>query len=89
MSDNPQPWMTEYPTLATVLAAGLQTLASWDQHLPPPQTDVQRALRRRLKQRLNELLSLELREKAPEIADKMNELYARLEKITGVRAPRF
>lgn len=85
----PQPWMTEYPTLATVMAAGLQTLASWDEHLPTPQTDVQRVVRRRLKQRLNELLSQELREKAPDVADKLNEIYTRLEKITGVKAPRL
>ena len=40
-------WQRSYPTLETVMEAGLQTLCTWCDNLPPPQTDVQRTVLRR------------------------------------------
>lgn len=46
---------TTYPDLATMMAADLRTLVIWRKNLSPPQTDVQRTVRRRLEKRWLEL----------------------------------
>jgi len=69
-----------------VRAASFQTLDTWDNSLPSPQTDVEHTVRRRIKARLFEMAGKECREKAPEIADKWNELMNKLESV-GINAP--
>jgi hypothetical protein len=78
-------WQTEYPTVATVNGAAFATLQAWDEKLAPAQTDVERAVRRRIKKALFERAAEEVREKAPEIANKWNDLMDRIEGATGVR----
>lgn len=79
-------WKTTYPTIADVAAASLETLDAWIDNLPSPQTDVDRAVSRRLRARRDELLAKEVREKAPHIADKFNEIIDRLSSL-GVESP--
>lgn len=74
-------WQKTYPTLEAVMAASFQTLDTWRDNLPPPQTDVERTVLRRLKLRWAELLAVQVREQAPHIADKMNDLAARMERL--------
>jgi hypothetical protein len=81
-------WQKEYPTVATVNAAAFTTLQAWDEHLPPAQTDVERAVRRRIKKALFDRAVEEVREKAPDIADKWNGLMDQFERITGARGTR-
>jgi hypothetical protein len=79
-------WQTEYPTVATVNGAAFATLQAWDDQLPQAQTDVERAVRRRIKKALFERAGEEVRAKSPEIADKWNDLMDKIERVTGVRA---
>jgi hypothetical protein len=79
-------WQTEYPTVAMVSGAAFNTLQSWDEKLPQAQTDVERAVRRRIKKALFERAGEEVRAKSPEIADKWNDIMERVERLTGVRA---
>lgn len=79
-------WKTIYPTVADVKAASIGTLSVWDRHLPDPQTDVQRTVRRRIKRRLIEHAGAECREKAPEVVDSWNELMDMCEKL-GIPNP--
>lgn len=67
-------WQTTYPTVATVKAAHYQTLQTWDEKLPEPQTDVERTVRNRITKRLFKMTAAECREKAPEVADSWNKL---------------
>ncbi len=82
------PWQTEYPTIAMVNGAAFVTLQEWDDKLPAAQTDVERAVRRRIKKALFDRAAEEVREKAPDIADKWNGLMDRIEQITGIREAR-
>jgi len=82
-------WQTTYPTVATVMEAGFETLCTWADKLPPPQTDVERTVMRRITARQHELASNELRRKAPDIADKINSVSDMVEKLTGKKFPRF
>lgn len=79
-------WQTTYPTLATVMEAGFETLCTWCDKLPPPQTDVQRTVMRRLIARRDELLGQQVREKAPHIAEKFNDIVDRMERM-GIKSP--
>lgn len=79
-------WQQTYPTLATLNEANLQTLCAWVDNLPPPQTDVERTIHRRLLLRQNELMRKEVREVAPDIADKLDDLYRRMENL-GITPP--
>lgn len=79
-------WQKTYPNLATAMAASFETLGTWRDNLPPPQTDVERTVLRRITQRWEELGAVKVREQAPHIADKMNELADRLERI-GIGRP--
>ncbi len=74
-------WKTEYPTISTVKRASLQTLNTWSDNLPAPQSDVERTVRRRIEKRLFESAAKECREKAPDIADKWNELVDKMGKM--------
>lgn len=84
-----QQWQTEYPTLATVQEAAFQTLDTWCECLPHPQTDVERCVWRRLHALRDQRAGEQVREASPEIADKMNRVRELLEKVTGVKQPRW
>ena len=79
-------WQKTYPTLAAVSEAGFQTLCAWCDNLPPPQNDVERTVLRRLKARRDELLSSQVRETAPHIADRFNDILDRLQQL-GIKPP--
>ena len=79
-------WRTTYPTLAAVQVASLQTALTWDEHLPAPQTDVDRTVRRRLKLRINQLTGIEIRRQAPELADQFNTILDRMRDL-GIPTP--
>jgi Lar family restriction alleviation protein len=79
-------WQTTYPTLATVMEAGFETVCTWCEKLPAPQTDVERTVMRRLHARRDVLAGEQLRAVRPDIADKLNELVDRLERL-GVKSP--
>lgn len=72
-------WKTEYPTLATIKVAHAQTLQTWLDNLPAPQTDVEKTVYRRIEKRLFDMAAKECREKEPEIAKKWNELADKIE----------
>lgn len=78
-------WQTTYPTLEAVQLANLETVCTWCDKLPPPQTDVERTIARRLKARRDQLAGEALRRQHPEIADSLNNLADRLQNITGAR----
>jgi hypothetical protein len=79
-------WQKTYPTLATVMEAGFETLCTWCDSLPAPKTDVERTVMRRLKVRRDELLSQQVRAKAPHIAEKFNDIIDRMERL-GIKSP--
>lgn len=86
MPDRPYSWQTTYPALATVMEANYSTLTTWVESLPEPANDVERTVLRRLMLRRNELGLKELRVQAPEVADKLEELKAKLASI-GFKVP--
>ena len=79
-------WQRTYPALATVMQASFETLCTWCDKLPAPQTDVERTVMRRLKARRDELMGQQVREKAPHIAEKFNDIVDRLERL-GIKSP--
>ena len=79
-------WQTTYPSLATVMQASFETLDTWREKLPPPQTDVEHTVLRRLKARHHELLSAKVKETAPEIASRLNDIIDRMERM-GIKSP--
>ena len=79
-------WQRTYPTLATVMEASFETLCTWCDQLPAPQTDVERTVLRRLQARRDELMGQQVREKAPHIAEKCNDIVDRLERL-GIKSP--
>jgi hypothetical protein len=78
-------WQTTYPTVATVQAANFETIHTWLDNLPAPQTDVERTVHRRLIARHTELAAQQLRTHHPTIADAYNKLGDTLERIVGAR----
>lgn len=74
-------WQTTYPTLATAMAASFETLLTWSEQLPRPQTDVERTIMRRIIQRRDQFAGEQLRTHHPHIADTMNQLGDLMEKI--------
>lgn len=82
-------WQTEYPTIAMVNEAAFTTLDAWDRSLPAPQTDVEHAVRRRIKKCLLERAGEELRKTEPGIADQFNDVFSRMDKLFGTKSPRF
>jgi len=79
-------WQTTYPTLATVMEASFETLCTWAESLPVPTTDVERTVLRRLIARRHEMAAAQLREKAPHIADQLNDIIDRMERA-GIKSP--
>jgi len=79
-------WQKTYPALATVMEASFETLCTWCDNLPAPQCDVQRTVARRLRARRDELLAVEVRATAPHLADKLNEIIDRMERL-GLKSP--
>lgn len=84
MADQTYSWQTTYPTLATIMEANFDTLATWVEKLPPASNDVERTVARRLRVRYQELGHQQLRAQAPEIADQLDQLHARL-RAAGIR----
>lgn len=79
-ASKPEPWMLVYPTIDTVAQASKETCASWAAHLPKPQTDVERTVRRRISARVDDWL----RQEAPDFAQRLDDIYARFHKATGI-----
>lgn len=79
-------WQSTYPDLSTMMSASFETLATWRDNLPPPQTDVERTVRRRLELRYTELSRTEIRRQAPEVADKINAVIEKMKKL-GIPRP--
>jgi hypothetical protein len=74
-------WRTTYPTLATVNEAAWQTLDTWARDLPPPTTDVERTIARRIRVQLGARVGDAVRQAgAPEIASAWNDIIDKLEK---------
>jgi hypothetical protein len=80
MADQILPWMKEYPTVADVAKAAAVTLAAWDQHLPAPQTDVQRTVRARISRQLATLTREELQNKHPDLLKRFDDILDSLAK---------
>jgi hypothetical protein len=78
-------WQKTYPTIATIQEASFETLCTWCEQLPAPQTDVERTVQRRLRKQREELAAVQLRRDHPDIADKMNALQDALERLAGGR----
>jgi hypothetical protein len=78
-------WRTEYPSIAAVNEAAVETLMTWEDNLALPQTDVERTVRRRLRLRLDTLIDKELREKAPDVASAFDRIYTTLGISPGFR----
>lgn len=76
-------WRKIYPTMEAVQAANLDTVATWLEHLPAAQTDVERTVRRRLQARLDREGMAALRKERPDIAAKLEELTAMVERAIG------
>lgn len=79
-------WTKTYPALATVMVASFETLRTWHDNLPAPQTDVERTVMRRLLARREELLRRQVRERAPDIATKFNDIIDRMQRA-GIKPP--
>lgn len=79
-------WQKTYPSLATAMAASFETIGTWLDNLPKPQTDVERTVLKRLNARYEELGAVKVREQAPDIADKMNDLAEKMERL-GINWP--
>lgn len=75
-------WQKTYPTVADIGIASFDTLAQWHEHLPQAQTDVERAVRRRINARLDLLA----RQQAPEVMDRMDKVMDMARKL-GIRLP--
>jgi hypothetical protein len=78
-------WQKTYPTVETVMLANFETVCTWCDELPPPQTDVERTVRRRLEAQRKALGALELRKQAPAVADRINELIDSMERL-GIKS---
>lgn len=74
-------WKTTYPTVGTVMEAGFITLDAWNENLPDPQTDVERTVRRRITSQMAKLAMAEVRERAPSVAEKIDNALDKLEEI--------
>ena len=79
-------WKRTYPSVATAQSASFETVCAWCNELPPPQTDVERTVMRRLQARREELGRQEVWKRAPELAEQMNGLIDRLERL-GIKSP--
>ncbi len=74
----------KYPTVGEVMSACVDDLAVWHENLPPPQTDVERTVHRRVQKRGFELAAKKIRNDEPELANEWNDLMDKIEGI-GVR----
>lgn len=67
-------WTTTYPTIETVMLAGFETLQQWDEKLPKAQTDVEHAVRRRIKKQMQVTAGQRVRRDSPELAETWNKV---------------
>lgn len=84
MAEATYSWQTTYPTLATIMEANFETLATWMEKLPAPGNDVERTVARRLRVRYQELGLQQLRAQAPNIADHLEQLHQKIRRM-GIR----
>jgi hypothetical protein len=70
-------WRTTYPSIEALGLANFETLNTWVENLPDPQTDVQRTVWRRLGTARQEAMVKELRKASPEVADKYEDVIER------------
>lgn len=82
-------WEETYPSVAMVSEASAQTLHTWRERLPAPQTDVEHTVRRRIEARYIDACREEVRARAPAVADKWNELMDKVDKLTGKKGMRL
>lgn len=79
-------WKKTYPTIATVNQANKDTLLAWGEHLPPPQTDVERTVHRRVNRKCLAIAEESLRVADPKLADKFDELMNLTSSLLGTDA---
>ena len=79
-------WQKTYPTLATVQQAGFETICTWCDELPPPQTGGGRTVMRRLRVERDRRMVSEVRKYSPDIADKMTKIGDLMGKL-GMKHP--
>lgn len=70
------------------MQAGFETLATWDDKLPAPQTDVERTVRRRIKAQMEALLVPELRKHDPKLAMKFEHIREEIDRMFDKWTPR-
>ena len=70
-----------YPTMAEVMTADFHLLTQWDEKLDPPQTDVERAVRNRIRRRMLAATPEELRKHSPEAAASWEKLMEGIESL--------
>jgi len=73
-------WQTTYPTLSTVKIASFETLQTWEESLPKPQTDVEVTIMKKIKNQIFRIIAEEVKEKEPSIAEQWNNLSDELSK---------
>ena len=76
-------WREIYPTVSAVNQANNETLFAWEKELPPPQTDVERTVHRRIKRRCLAIAEEALRDADPELADTFAELMDLTSRLLG------
>lgn len=79
-------WKQIYPTVAAAQGANFETVCAWCDNLPQPQTDVERAVMRRLQARREQLGRAEVRRLAPGLADQLNSIIDGMERL-GIKSP--
>lgn len=80
-----EPWKTLYPTVGAVMESSFATLCAWHENLPPPQTDVEHTVRRRITSQMESMGLEEIRKVEPVIAEKFEKIGDEFEKIFGYR----
>lgn len=76
-------WRTTYPSLEALGLANFETLNTWCESLPKPQTDVERTVWRRLGQARHEAMRTELHRMAPDVAKSFDDVMEMARKILG------
>lgn len=75
-------WMRTYPTVAAVQQAHIDTIAAWLDHLPPPQTDVEKTVMRRIRRRVDDYIA----STNPELSNSMDKVRELCSKL-GIKMP--
>lgn len=73
--------MSAYPVYVDAICADFEQLDKWMRELPPPQTDVERAVMRRIRKRHVETAATELRKEAPDVAQSVEKILDDIERM--------